>query len=108
MYKHFDIFNSSNTPNDKSYRRLFKNTELQRDHLNMMLSFFEKLIVIYINGADVTARMNFINRWMIALIVLIMIAFMLWDSLKRDSNDKDFVLCIGYIFKQGSYISKKT
>jgi len=43
MDKLFDIFNSSNIPNDKSYRRPFKNTELQRDHLNMMLSFFEKL-----------------------------------------------------------------
>lgn len=89
MDKLFDIFNSSNIPNDKSYRMPFKNTELQIDHLNMMLSFFEKLRVISVNGTDVTARMNFINGWLIAINGL----FMLWDSLKRDSNDKDFVLC---------------
>lgn len=70
-------------------------TQLQRDHLNMMISFFEKLRVIYVNGADVTARMNFINRWLIAINVL----FMLWDSLKRDSNDKDFVLCRYFPYK---------
>lgn len=49
--------------------------------------------VISVNGTDVTARMNFINGWLIAINGL----FMLWDSLKGDSNDKDFVLCTSRI-----------
>lgn len=88
--KLFDIFNSCKVPNSKSFRRPFKNTSMQIEHLSMMLSFFKKLKVISkISGTDVTSRMNFINGWLISINGLLK----LWVSLHESTtHPSDYVL----------------
>lgn len=90
MDKLFDIFNSCKVPNSKSFRRPFKNTSIQMEHLSMMISFFKKLKVISkISGTDVTSRMNFINGWLISINGLLK----LWVSLcESTTHPSDYVL----------------
>lgn len=62
MDKLFDLFNSSKVPNGKDFRRPFKNTSSQREHLLKMVSFFKKLrVAAKGNESDITNRINFIN-----------------------------------------------
>jgi len=43
MDKLFDIFNSCEVINSKSFRRSFKNTLMLIEHFSMILSFFKKI-----------------------------------------------------------------
>jgi len=66
----FDLINLSKIPNSKDFRRLFKNTFIQREYLLMMLSLMEKLQFVAKNtGSGITNQINFINGWLIIIIV---------------------------------------
>ncbi|XP_050064909.1 uncharacterized protein LOC126553840 [Aphis gossypii] len=81
-----DIFNSSKIPGLKSFKRPFKNTPEQINHLNKMADVFRNIKVIHkFKQADETKRMNFIKGWLISINGL----QMLYTSLnpKQDVND---------------------
>lgn len=54
----------------------------------MMIFFFENMRVISVNGTDVTARMNFINGWLISINGLLMLR-----EFFEPYHNNEFVFC---------------
>jgi len=87
MDKHFEIFNSIKVPNSKCYKRHFKNTSVQIEHLSIMLSFLKKFkIVSMVNSIDVTSWINFVNGWLISINGLLKLWVSLYKSIRYPSD----------------------
>jgi len=91
MDKLFDIFNSREIPNGKTFNSPFKNTSPQLDHLIKMTEMFTNLKVINKkNNTDVTNRAKFINGWLVSISGL----QMLFKSL-NPTQDKSYQMSTG-------------
>jgi len=86
-------FNSSKIPGLKSFKRPFKNTLQQLNHLNKMTDVFRNMKALhkYIK-TDETKCMNFIKGWLISISGL----QMLYTSLDP-TNNISYVLYTGRI-----------